>query len=460
MIGRRAGVERAKAQDLTQGSIVRGLIAFALPIFWGQLLQQLYNMTDAWVVGNFATNEAFAAVSLSGNVTFLIVGFFNGIAIGGGVVISRYFGARDSEGLENAVHANFLFGLIASVISTVAGLLLTPQLLRWMNTPADVMGDALTYFTIYFAGVSTVVMYNICMAIMRAVGDSMHPLYYLILSSAVNVVLDLVFVAGFKWGVMGAAVATVLAQGLSVALCIVRMCRAQDATRLHVSKLRLHPEIMQRVIQQGLPTGVQNCVVSIGNMVIQANINSIGSYAISGHGAHAKLEGLVFLPIMSISMALPTFVSQNLGAGNAERARRGSVIGVAAGCVLAELIGVVMMLLAPQGIGIFLDAPEAIRIGAIHTRTVALFFCALAFSHCASGVLRGCGKAFVPMIAMLVCWCGIRIVYVTLALIVRPEYSTIAWAYPITWTLSTILFVIYIKRIDWQQLATEAGVRR
>ncbi len=294
MIGRRAGVERAKAQDLTQGSIVRGLIAFALPIFWGQLLQQLYNMTDAWVVGNFATNEAFAAVSLSGNVTFLIVGFFNGIAIGGGVVISRYFGARDSEGLENAVHANFLFGLIASVISTVAGLLLTPQLLRWMNTPADVMGDALTYFTIYFAGVSTVVMYNICMAIMRAVGDSMHPLYYLILSSAVNVVLDLVFVAGFKWGVTGAAVATVLAQGLSVALCIVRMCRAQDATRLHVSKLRLHPEIMQRVIQQGLPTGVQNCVVSIGNMVIQANINSFGSYAISGHGAHAKLEGLVF----------------------------------------------------------------------------------------------------------------------------------------------------------------------
>ena len=169
--------------DLTEGSIARGLIAFALPLFLGQLLQQLYNMTDAWVVGNFASNDAFAAVSLSGNLTFLIVGFFNGIAIGGGVVISRYFGARDDLGIERSIHANFLFGLIASVLSTIIGLILSPILLRWMNTPESVMGDALTYFRIYFGGVSTVIMYNICMAIMRAVGDSLHPLYYLMISA-------------------------------------------------------------------------------------------------------------------------------------------------------------------------------------------------------------------------------------------------------------------------------------
>lgn len=441
--------------DLTEGSIARGLVAFALPLFLGQLLQQLYNMTDAWVVGNFASNDAFAAVSLSGNLTFLIVGFFNGIAIGGGVVISRYFGARDDLGIERSIHANFLFGLIASVLSTIIGLILSPILLRWMNTPESVMGDALTYFRIYFGGVSTVIMYNICMAIMRAVGDSLHPLYYLMISSASNVVLDLLFVAVFKWGVAGAASATVIAQGLSVVLCIWRMSRAQDSTRLSFKKLRPYGDIMRQVIQQGLPTGVQNCVISIGNMVIQANINSFGAYAISGHGAYAKLEGLVFLPIMSVAMALPTFVSQNLGAGKWERARRGSIMGIVAGCVTAELIGVFMYIFVPQGITAFVGASDAVEFGTIHARTVSFFFFLLAYAHCVSGVLRGCGKAIVPMITMLVCWCGIRILYVTLALKVAPQFQTISWAYPLTWGLSVIALTVFMVRVDWRKMAGE-----
>ena len=259
----------AQTPSLTEGSIIRGILSFALPLFLGQLLQQLYNLADAWVLGNFADNGAFAAVSSGGSLTFLVIGFFNGIAIGGGVIISRYYGAKDEENVVRAIHTNFLFGVIASVLSTVVGLLLVPRLLLIMNTPESVLPYSLTYFRIYFGGVFTVILYNICMAIMRSLGDSLHPLYYLILSSALNMVLDLLFVAVFHWGVAGAAIATVLTQGISFLLCLWRMCRLKDYTRLDFRKLRVYPNILSQVVRQGLPTGVQNAVISIGNLVVQ-----------------------------------------------------------------------------------------------------------------------------------------------------------------------------------------------
>ena len=328
-----------KSQSLIQGSITRGILSFALPLFLGQLLQQLYNLADAWVLGNFASNEAFAAVSSGGNLTFLIIGFFNGIAVGGGVVISRYYGAGDEENVVRAIHTNFLFGIIASVLSTAAGLVLIPRLLVMMNTPDTVLPYSLLYFRIYFGGVFTVILYNICMAIMQSLGDSIHPLYYLMVSSVLNMVLDLLFVAVFQWGVAGAAAATVITQGFSFLLCLWRMCRVKDYTRLDFRKLRLYPGILSQVLRQGLPTGVQNAVISVGNIVIQSNINAFGQYAMSGHGAYAKIEGIVFLPITSLSMALPTFISQNLGARQYERAKKGAVFGLLSGMAVAELIG-------------------------------------------------------------------------------------------------------------------------
>ena len=312
-----------RAAPLTQGSIVRSIVSFALPMLLGQFLQQLYNMADAWVLGNFADNGAFAAVSSGGNLTFLVIGFFNGIAVGGGVVISRYYGAGDEEAVARSIHTSFLFGVIASVLSTAAGLLLIPRLLVLMNTPDSVLPYSLTYFRIYFGGVFTVILYNICMAIMQSLGDSLHPLYYLMISSVLNMGLDLLFVAAFRWGVAGAAAATVLTQGVSFLLCLGRMCRVKDFTRLDLRRLRLYPGILPQILRQGLPTGVQNAVISVGNIVIQSNINSFGEYAMSGHGAYVKLEGLVFLPIMSMSMALPTFISQNLGARQYDRAKKG-----------------------------------------------------------------------------------------------------------------------------------------
>lgn len=436
-------------RDLTEGPIGRGILAFAIPLFLGQLLQQLYNVADAWVVGNFANNNAFAAVSSTGSMIFLIIGFFNGVATGGGVVISKYFGAKNYDAVEKTVHTNFLFGIIASLLATVVGFFMAPWLLTVMKTPADVMPESLTYLRIYFGGVSTIIMYNIGMAIMRALGDSIHPLYYLVLSSVVNVVLDLLFVAVLGFGVAGAGIATVIAQGLSAVLCIIRMCRTEGVGRLKFSSLKYYPQYMGEVIVQGLPNGIQNSVISIGNMVVQTNINSFGSYAMSGVGAYSKIEGFAFLPITSMSISLPTFIGQNLGAKKYDRAKKGAAFGIVSGVVLAEVIGVIVYLFTPQLLRFFVNVDEAVTIGQGHARIICLFFFLLAFSHCAAGVLRGCGKSIVPMITMLAFWCGVRIIYVTTTLRFIPKFSVISWAYPLTWSLSSIVFLIFLLKSDW-----------
>lgn len=443
--------KESTAVNLTEGPIVKNILLFAIPLFIGQLLQQFYNMVDAWVIGNFADNNAFAAVSSAGSMTFLIVGLFNGISIGGGVIISKYYGAGEKINVVKAIHTNFLFGIISSVLSTAVGLALMPHILVWMKTPESVLPNSLQYFTIYFAGVSTVIMYNICMSIMRALGDSLHPLYYLILSSVINVVLDLLFVAVFGWGVAGAAIATVIAQGISVILCLIRMCRQKDYTRLDFKKLHFEKDMMMEVIKQGLPTGIQNAVISIGNLTVQTNINSFGPYAMAGVGAYAKIEGFVFLPIMSMSMSLPTFVSQNLGAKKIDRAKKGSVFGILFGMISAEIMGLIIFLVAPSFLKIFVNTPQSVEFGTIHAKVTALFFFLLALSHCCAGVLRGCGKAFIPMITMLAFWCGVRVVYVTSILKFIPKFQMISWAYPLTWSLSSLVFVIILWKMDWEK---------
>ncbi len=440
--------------SLTSGSIPGGILAFAVPLFFGQLLQQLYNMVDAWVIGNFADNDSFAAVSSTGIIVFLVVGFFAGISSGGSVVISRYFGAEDEEKVSMAIHTNFLMALAASVLATLFGVFLAPHLLVWLGTPDSVMPKALTYLSIYFGGVSTVILYNICMSIMRALGDSLHPLYYLMFSSVVNILLDLLFVVhpAFRWGVRGTAVATVISQGLSVLLCLARMCTRRDYTRLEFRKLRLHVKIMKSVLTQGLPSGLQNAVITVGNLVIQKNINSFGAFAMSGQGAYSKIEGLVFLPIMSMAMALPTFVSQNLGAGKYDRAKKGALFGILSGVVLAELTGILIRFFSEPLLRIFLEEKEALRFGMMHGQIVSLFFFLLAFSHCAAGVIRGCGKSVIPMAGMLLSWCLIRIIYVTAALRFFPVYQTIVWAYPLTWSITSVLFLVYLLRTDWEHV--------
>lgn len=435
--------------DLTKGSISGGIVRFCIPIFIAQLFQQLYNLGDAWVIGHFAEDEAFAAVSSSGAIMFFVFGFFLGVSVGGGVVISRYYGAKDEQNVIEAIHTNFLFGLISSIVCTVVGLLLVPVILRLLDTPDNVMPYSFKYLSILFAGVSANVMYNICMSIMRSVGDSISPLIYLACSAMLNVLLDSLFVIVFGWGIVGAAVATILTQFISVFLCIFKMRRAKDFTRLDFKKLRWNGKLMKEVIVLGIPNGIQNSVISIGNMTIQKNVNSFGSFAMSGMGAYQKLEGLVFLPINCISMALPTYISQNLGAGEYLRAKKGALFGILCGMGLSELVGFFLYFNAAPFLSLFEDEPNAVGYGVIHAQVCSLFFFLLAFSHCAAGVLRGCGRSVVPMVTMLASWCLIRVTYVTIFIKIFPTFSTISWAYPITWSISSVIFICFLLFSDW-----------
>lgn len=443
-------MKKIKTIDLLNGSIVKGIITFCIPIFIGQLLQQLYNAADAWVLGNFADNNSFAAVSSGGNLSFFIVGFFTGLGTGGGIVVSRYFGSGDKDKLDRSIHGNILFGIICSVIATIVGLLITTPLLRIMNTPEEVMPYSVIYFRIIFGGIVTTVMYNTCMSVMRAIGDSYHPLLYLLFSSVLNIVLDIILVAVFHMGVAGAAIATVFSQGVSAVFCLVHMSCFYEDFKLVPSRIfRWYGDMMKQIVYQGLPLGIQNSTISIGNMVVQTNINAFGAYAMSGMGAYSKVEGFVFIPITSISMAIPTYISQNLGARNYERAKKGAAFSTILGVVMAELTGLVFLAFDTPILNFFVKYDESVKYGLMHVHVVALFYFLLAYSHLTAGIMRGCGKSIVPMITMLSFWCVIRIIYVTIAIRIVPQFTTICWCYPLTWALSSIVFTIWLLRSDW-----------
>jgi putative MATE family efflux protein len=292
-------------------------------------------------------------------------------------------------------------------------------------------------------------MYNIFVGILHAVGDSRHPLYYLIFSAMINVLLDMVFVAGFGWGVGAAAVATTIAQGVSALLCLLHLLRVDAPYRVKLKDVRFHKNSLAQIVRYGLPSGVQNSVIALANVFVQSNINSFGKAAMAGCGSYSKLEGFVFLPVTCFTQALSTFVGQNLGAGNHDRVKKGVVFGIVCSCIMAEIVGVLSYLFAPQLIGFFSDSQEAIHFGAKHMQTICLFYGLLAFSHCIAGIMRGAGKATVPMFTMLACWCLFRVSYITIAVKLVNELTTVSWAYPITWTLSSIIFLIYFLKADW-----------
>ncbi len=434
---------------MTEGSISQKIIRFALPVFWGNLFQQLYNVVDSLVVGNFIGSEALAAVGSSGSLTFLLVGLVNGIFLGAGVVVSRFVGARDNENVSKAVHTTVAFGVICGLLLTLIGVTLTPTILRLMDTPDDVLPTSITYLRIYFIGVLASVMYNVSNGIFNAVGDSKHPLYFLILSSAINVVLDLLFVAVFNMGIAGAAWATVISQAVSAVLGLRLLCKVDAPWRLYPRKIRLHGRTLKQILELGIPSGLQNSIISLANMVVQSNINSFGSIAMAGCSAYSKIEGFAFLPITSFAMAMSTFISQNLGAKQHDRARKGARFGIVCCVSLAELIGIAFYLFAPVLIGAFNSNPDVISVGVNQARTITLFYCLLAFSHGIAGILRGAGKSIVPMLVMLGCWCIIRITYLTIMVPLFHEMRTIFWVYPFTWSCSSVCFLIYYLKADW-----------
>lgn len=434
---------------MTEGSITKKLVLFALPLFTGQLLQQLYNVVDSVVVGNVLGKEALAAVSTTGSLIFLMVGFITGLFMGGGVIIGKRYGAKDYEGVKIATHTGLTFALIMGIVLTVVGVFITPYILRWMGTPDDVMPNSVLYFRIYFLGGLGNVMYNACCGVFQAVGDSKHPLYYLIVSTVINTVLDIAFVRFLGFGIGGAAAATIIAQFVSAGLAFYKLTKVEGPHRIFPDELRIDKETLKSELRIGFPTGIQNSVIAIGNVVVQSNINAFGSVAMAGCGSYFKLEGFVFLPITCMSMALTTFVSQNLGAGQFDRVRKGARIGSIISVSCAEIIGVLVFTLAPILLRMFSSEAEVLAVGARQARTESLFYCLLALNHCLAGILRGAGKTKVPMVVMLSSWCLLRITYITIIVRFIPVVNVIFWAYPLTWSVSAIAFLIYYFKADW-----------
>ena len=436
-------------EPMTSGSIGKRMMFFALPLLLGNLFQQLYNTVDSLIVGNFLGSSALAAVSSSGSLIFMLIGFLSGISAGAGVVISQYFRAEDVPNIQRAVHTTVAFGIAAGLLMTIVGILLSPQILAWMGTPESVMPESISYLQIYFSGSLGFVLYNVFVGILQAVGDSRPPLYYLMASSVINLVLDILFIGFFHTGVSGAALATVISQVFSAILCFVQLLRTKESYQLRLSSIRFDLPMLGRIIRIGLPSGIQNSIIAFANVVVQSYINAFGEMAMAGYGAYTKIEGFAFLPINSFTMAMTTFVGQNLGAGQTERTRKGARFGILVTVVMAELIGVIVMLFAPQLIAAFDSTPAVVQFGVEKARTAALFYCLLAYSHSVASVIRGAGKAVVSMLIMMTFWCVVRVAFLAVSIPFTHSVLMVYAVYPLTWALSSVAFFFYYRRANW-----------
>ena len=440
---------KAVSVDLTKGPIGKQILQFTVPLLLGNIFQQFYNAADTVIVGKFVGREALAAVGSSGALINLLVSILMGVAVGAGVVVSRYYGAKQYTEMRATIHTTIAFGLISGVAMSVLGVAITPVILRWMQTPENVMASSVLYFRIYFAGVLTTVMYNIGSGIYRALGDSKRPLYFLIISTIINIILDLLFVAVFHMGIGGAAIATVVAQGLSMVLVFYKMMREDTVYRVSWREIRIHKRFLRQIIAIGLPSGIQNGIVSLSNVVVQSNINSFGDIAMAGCGAYNKLDGFALLPAGSFSLALSTFVSQNIGAEQYDRAKKGAAFGLIAAMVISELAGVLIYFTAPQLVGFFNDDPEVIRYGVLMARNIVFAYALVAYSNAMAGVLRGAGLSRVPMFVMVGCWCVLRVIWIQIMVPLTQDIRVVFWSYPITWAVSVTILTIYFFKVDW-----------
>lgn len=441
--------------DMTKGKEWKLIVMFAIPIFFSSLFQTLYNIVDSIIVGRFVGDDALASVSSSGSLIFLFNSFFIGLASGAGVVISRYFGMNDHKNMRKAIHNDVLVGLCSGALLTVVGIFLSPIILRAMGTPENVIDDSITYFRIYFIGVSGVILYNTFSSILQALGDSFRPLIFLIIASFVNVGLDFLFIAAFHMGVGGASLATIISQFLSAFLAFLVLLPKKNIYCLSLKEMRFDGRILKQILFNGVPSAIQNSVIGLANVFVQSNINSFGDLVMAGCGAYNRIEGFAFLPINCFQLSIATFVSQNLGAGEERRAIRGSRFAIVTSLIMAELIGVISYFAAPSLIGIFLNEsskPEVLEAGVTALRTVCFFYPLLAFSHLIASVLRGSGRAFIPMIIMLSIWCVFRVTYITIAMQINHNLRVLYAAYPITWGMSSIVYFILYFFTKWYKI--------
>ncbi len=435
--------------DMTEGNIPKHIIMFALPLLLGNIFQQLYNMVDTWVVGNYVSHEAMAAVGSVGPIINMLIGFFLGLASGAGVVISQYYGAKNDGGVSETVHTSLAMTLVMAVLFTGIGIAMTPFMVNMMNTPENVRPDTITYLTVYFSGVSGLMIYNMGAGILRAVGDSKRPFYFLVLSAVLNTVLDLVFVIFFRMGVAGVALATILSQFVSAVLVVTLLLRSPSSIRFLPKKLRISWPTLGRIVKVGIPAAIQMAITSFSNIFVQGYINYFGSHVMAGWTAYAKVDALIFMPMQSIALASTTFVGQNLGKNQIKRARKGVAVSLGMAAVGTVIVMVPVIAGAPYTVAFFNAEPEVVRYGSLLLRTITPFYIVCIVNQVCSGALRGAGDSRAPMIIMLCSFVVFRQIYLyVMANFICNEIIPIAMGYPAGWILCSAVTLIYYLRAD------------
>ena len=444
MIRSSAASRKTTVRDMTEGSIVKQVILFALPLMLGNIFQMLYNTVDSIVVGNFVGKQALAAVGSTTMIVNMMVFFFNGFSTGAGVIIANLFGARNMEKLHKAVETTMAATFLLSALFTVAGVAAVKPMLRFMATPEDVFGEATVYLQIYIGGISGLLVYNMGSGILRAVGDTMRPLFFLVLTSVVNIVLDLVFVVGLHSGIEGVAWATIISQFISAVLTLLLLTRSEDIYRLTWIDLKIDRGILGEIFAVGLPAGIQSVITAFSNVFVQSYINFFGSSCMAGWSCYNKLDQFVMLPMQSMAMAATTFVSQNIGAGRERRADKGTVITVSMSVGVTAVIVALLCLFAAPAVRMFSPDESVIEYGVLFIRANCFFLLFNCVNHVLAGALRGRGDSKGPMIIMLLAFVGIRQVYLYVVThFVANTPFLVGFGYPVGWTTCCVIELTY-----------------
>lgn len=439
---------------MTEGVIWKQIFFFTLPLLAGNLFQQLYNTVDSIVVGNYVGQRALAAVAASTPIVNIIVGFFMGMSAGASIVISMYFGARDRKGLRRSVHASMLIAAVLGLILTFIGIFISPLLLRLISTPAGVMESAVLYLRIYFGGMLALMIYNMGSSVLRAVGDSRRPLYFLCVSSVINIGLDLLFVIVFRWGIAGVAWATLIAQVVSAILVLLVLLRSQEDFSLNPRELRLDLPMIKRVMLLGMPAGLQQCLISFSNLFVQSYINQFDEAVMAGFGAYIKVDSFILLPVQSVSLAVTTFVGQNVGAGSLERAEKGTRVSLFMSLGVTAALSALINIFAGAILRVFCPEEEVIAAGLVFMKAFSPFYFTLCFCQVYSGALRGAGDARTPMLVMTFSFVILRQIFLFIGTRVLPSLELVAFSYPVTWLFAGAAVWLHYRRGKWKTICS------
>lgn len=446
---RNMSVARYKQNSLTEGNLWKLIVLYFFPILIGTFFQQMYNTVDTIIVGRFVGTEALAAVGTTATAINLFIGFFTGVASGCTVIISQFYGAEDRENVSKSVHTSLALGLLGGLGITIIGFIISRPCMKIMNCPDEIIDDAVLYMLVYFAGSIGNLVYNIGTGILRAVGDSKTPLYILIVCCIANIVLDLVFIIVFGWGVMGAGLATIISQLISAVMIMIRLMKTEDMYKFEFKQLKIDLSMLKNIVRIGIPAGMQSVMYSLSNLFIQTSINGFGTSCIAAWSAIGKIDGFVWMVMNAYGIAVTTFSGQNFGAQKFDRVKQSARVGLVLDMGSTVFLSLVIFIFRYQLLGIFTTDTEVIEIGANFFRVFAPSYFLFVFIEILSGAIRGVGEALQPMLITCVGVCGIRVVWLLSAVKIFPTMTMVALSYPVSWVITAVVFIVYYLRGNW-----------